>query len=576
MGLRLRRSVKLFPGVRINFSLSGISASIGMPGASVTVGPRGTHLNLGVPGTGLSYRTRIDRPERSADRFRHEVAPPTSPDRAPLLPPSHVDDRHVVGRIEYRSAAAESLSSPGMRDTAALVAELNMRRRHLTDALTRIDNASSLAERRLARSDTPLLRWITADRRRGILSIAEELKVNRESVRQQIDSCSISAEFELSGDLVERFGSLAQRFASLRSSQYIWDISESLQIDRARTRSAASQSLMRQAVRFSTQRIDIIHSEFDSLHLHNANGGDIYVFPCFVAVRRGDGDFAFLDIRELELRVEPTRFIEEEVAPTDSDRVGHAWARANKDGSPDRRFADNHQIPVYRYGHLFLSSATGLNEAYMFSNWKACAEFGEAFLQYQRALAANAPSFNPVEAEEDNGADDSLPALELPRVADVPTLMNGRAWAASAFAIVILVGAAGSVWKVYTQPTSATTVVNLSAPSPDPRQATPRAATPALPPLSVPGAVNTQAPTTPPKTDLPAGPKETADKLSKEEIALLQRRLKELRFDPGPADGVAGTRTVTAVKAYEASQGRAETGIITRRLFDEIIAKRGR
>ena len=60
MGLRFQRRIQVFPGVRLNVGLRGVSTSIGVPGASLTVGKRGVHANLGAPGTGLSYRTRID------------------------------------------------------------------------------------------------------------------------------------------------------------------------------------------------------------------------------------------------------------------------------------------------------------------------------------------------------------------------------------------------------------------------------------------------------------------------------------------------------------------------------------
>jgi hypothetical protein len=59
MGLRFRRSIRLMPGVRLNFGLSGVSATLGPRGASVNVGSRGAFLNLGLPGTGLSSRTRL-------------------------------------------------------------------------------------------------------------------------------------------------------------------------------------------------------------------------------------------------------------------------------------------------------------------------------------------------------------------------------------------------------------------------------------------------------------------------------------------------------------------------------------
>ena len=59
MGLRFRRSVRLAPGVRLNFSKSGLSATIGPRGASVGIGRRGTFLNAGIPGTGLYARENL-------------------------------------------------------------------------------------------------------------------------------------------------------------------------------------------------------------------------------------------------------------------------------------------------------------------------------------------------------------------------------------------------------------------------------------------------------------------------------------------------------------------------------------
>ena len=67
MGFRFQKRVSLFPGVRINFSPSGISTTIGVRGASVNLGSKGACLNLGIPGSGLSYRTRLDQPPKGAE-----------------------------------------------------------------------------------------------------------------------------------------------------------------------------------------------------------------------------------------------------------------------------------------------------------------------------------------------------------------------------------------------------------------------------------------------------------------------------------------------------------------------------
>ena len=59
MGLRIRKSIKVAPGVRLNFGKKGISASIGKRGAGITVGPTGTTAHVGIPGTGISYVKKV-------------------------------------------------------------------------------------------------------------------------------------------------------------------------------------------------------------------------------------------------------------------------------------------------------------------------------------------------------------------------------------------------------------------------------------------------------------------------------------------------------------------------------------
>jgi len=55
MGFRFHRSVRLFPGLRLNLSRSGVSASVGRRGAWITLGQRGVRATVGIPGTGISY-----------------------------------------------------------------------------------------------------------------------------------------------------------------------------------------------------------------------------------------------------------------------------------------------------------------------------------------------------------------------------------------------------------------------------------------------------------------------------------------------------------------------------------------
>jgi hypothetical protein len=61
MAFRFRKSIRLFPGVRVNLSKSTPSISVGERGHTINIGEHGTRATIGAPGTGLSYTTPQDR-----------------------------------------------------------------------------------------------------------------------------------------------------------------------------------------------------------------------------------------------------------------------------------------------------------------------------------------------------------------------------------------------------------------------------------------------------------------------------------------------------------------------------------
>lgn len=113
-----------------------------------------------------------------------------------------------------------------------------------------------------------------------------------------------------------------------------------------------------------------------------------YFYPGFVLVDGGPAsDFAIIDLTELEVSSVATNFTEADTPPTDAQVVGKTWAKANKNGSRDRRFANNRELPILRYGSLHLGTGGGLNEAFMFSDAKASSYFAESVNDVQRLLA---------------------------------------------------------------------------------------------------------------------------------------------------------------------------------------------
>ncbi len=63
MGWRFRKSIKVFPGVRLNFGKKGFtSATFGRGWFSSNISKRGVKHTFSVPGTGISYQTETVGP----------------------------------------------------------------------------------------------------------------------------------------------------------------------------------------------------------------------------------------------------------------------------------------------------------------------------------------------------------------------------------------------------------------------------------------------------------------------------------------------------------------------------------
>jgi len=108
---------------------------------------------------------------------------------------------------------------------------------------------------------------------------------------------------------------------------------------------------------------------------------------------------------------------------------------------------------------------------------------------------------------------------------------------------------AATVGQVLGQPGQTPT-----APASPTRRAAEESARPAtaVPPATIPPAPVTGAP-----TGTPTSPQAAPQAIN---MAEAQRRLARLGFDPGPADGIAGSRTAAALRAFQRSIGLEVTG----------------
>jgi len=216
---------------------------------------------------------------------------------------------------------------------------------------------------------------------------ADTAAAKLEELQQQLRLTTLATDITLDREQAEPYYQMRDDFVALSGCQKIWNVLADRAIDRVAERSTASISISREQVSFSLDSCDLIEWEQKLPHLSNLTGGDMYVYPGFILYRASKQSFALIDSRDVTLTFVPTKFGETEAVPSDTEIVGHVWAKANKDGSRDRRFNGNHQIPLANYGTLLLTSPDGLDVRYMCSNARGAEQFAKSWGAFRMSFS---------------------------------------------------------------------------------------------------------------------------------------------------------------------------------------------
>lgn len=365
-----RKRIKVIPGVHLNISKRGISTNIGVRGANITISGSGAHLNIGIPGTGIRSRIKLSEGQPSLDKQG-------DPD---LLKPL---DKGNIFSAEIHEITCQNMQ--GIKEAIAL--SLTQRGELLAD-LNKV--RASLLKSRIEQAASYLLIY-------GLLSrsaanrIKGDIEAKLDAIQQlkyHIDHSQVGLDVQFDQDIRMKYERAVEAFKRLCSSQKIWDVTNAEVEDRKKTRSAASILIKKTEVKFGLRQLPGIQSQTQAMWLQNANGGDIYIYPTFIVMFSNKSKFGVIGLDELGFEQGQVRFVENGIMPKDAMVVGQTWAKVNANGTPDRRFKENHQIPIALYGQFQLLSSTGLREEYQFSNCKSADEFGSAFSAFQSAVKA--------------------------------------------------------------------------------------------------------------------------------------------------------------------------------------------
>lgn len=368
--MRFRRKAKLFPGVYINFSKSGISTTLGVPGASINFGKQGAYLNTGIPGTGLYDRQKIGGGKKG-----NQTIPQSDTEI-----PKQAYSKDEIGAI--KSDQAEATTTQGLQELKKTLLDCYQERIDLKNEIKKAKSRLVIATFLMAISYILIfgffLKWVKENR--------TDKKEYLADLKTQLENCFVHIDMDVDEQIEKKYQNLSENYKTLLSCEKIWDITSSVAVNQKVSRSAASASVARRLVKFGFGNIDIIKSRHNALHFENANGGDLYIYPAFLAIVDENKKFGLIDMRELDFNFHGQQFIEEEKVPKDALVIDRTWAKVNKNGSRDKRFKDNYQIPICQYGEIGLNSSTGLNEAYYLSSYEKSKSFARAMLQYQKTI----------------------------------------------------------------------------------------------------------------------------------------------------------------------------------------------
>lgn len=423
VSFRFRRSIQLFPGVRLNLSGAGYSVSVGKPGAMINLRPKGGTLTLGLPGSGLSYRQSFTFGDAQEPTPVNPLKP--SDNLSPLLPDVS----------EIQSAAVATLTSPDLSGLKTLINEARAQRDALKPDLDEALKDRVKAWRRLRRREQfplrPLMKRSIPMAQAAFTAAEEEAR----KVTKALAASCIAIQFAYDEKTLASHRALEEAHSYLARSERIWDITSALEVDRVRDRSSASTAYARTPVSLTTTSDSPIVGAQKCLRFQNANGPDLDIFAGFLLMRDGRAsEYALIDLRELQLEVKESNFIENDLPPIDAEKIGEAWEKSNLDGSPDRRFKENRRIPVMRYGSLSFSTASGVSELYLTSNCDAAFRFAEAFKNFQGELWRLAHSGEATASALPLSTESQ--AIDAPELPPLPTVYGAHEFTALAALVV--------------------------------------------------------------------------------------------------------------------------------------------
>lgn len=361
MGFYIRKAFSFGP-LRFNLSRSGLGASFGVTGARIGIGPRGRYVHVGRGG--LYYRQSLES--------HHSGPTPATP---------------------YETTVNESaLQDVGSGDVAQMVDSSSA---DLLSELTRVQQRTPLFPLACVLTVGIATGLVIASVRQplwwfgvlAVVAIGGFVLAWLRRLDAERGTCVLM--FNLEDVAKEKFSCLIDSFNKVIACNCVWHVPAQGAGDWKRN-AGATTIVKRDRVQPRLGKPRRIESNIDAPVL-SAGDETLYFFPDRLLVYSANsvGAVSYADLKALSNNV---AFREDASVPSDAEVIGSTWQFVAKSGGPDRRFKNNVQIPIVRYGEIHLKSNSGLNELFQTSNCNAA-------LLFRAALEGLAPITDPANAD---------------------------------------------------------------------------------------------------------------------------------------------------------------------------------
>lgn len=358
MGFRFRKSINLGGGFKINLSKSGIGYSWGTKGYRVTKTARGTtRRTYSIPGTGISWVDESGGRNRNRSRSnRNNTRSRSNP--TPYQPTRPTPRQNY--QSSYDSAPERAIQS------ASIEQFKEAEEGTVSDALER----------------TIRLNWIGTLLLFGILLVAVHpafLLIPFAGIVLIIVAHTagrVNLEYSFDSEKQDEHNRRIGAWQLLAEGNKEWQILTEQFNNNQKVNAGANRSLKRSICKIQKGHPYYIDTNVDTIQIVLANKETLIILPdkVFFVRKRKVG---MIDYSDFRISVSSVRFVESDPVPKDAQVVGQTWQYVNKNGTPDRRYKNNRQIPICLYGQVFLRSSSGLNVELQISNIQNARDFAE-------------------------------------------------------------------------------------------------------------------------------------------------------------------------------------------------------